>query len=158
VPGRPHSSGRLRAAEAARQRVALAQAAARDAGQAEIGEMSEMSAALPGRHRVSVAALRDYADRIDVRSPAEFALDRIPRAANHPVPDDPQRARIGTLYAASPFTARKLGAALVARNIAAMLETAFIERPREWRPLVYCWRGGQRSRALTEVLNEVGWR
>jgi tRNA 2-selenouridine synthase len=39
-----------------------------------------------------------------------------------------------------------------------MLETAFAERPREWQPLVYCWRGGQRSRALTQVLHEVGWR
>jgi tRNA 2-selenouridine synthase len=117
-----------------------------------------MSTAYPGQHRASVAALRDYSERIDVRSPAEFALDHVPRAMNHPVLDDTQRSRIGTMFAASPFTARKLGAALVARNIATMLETAFIERPREWRPLVYCWRGGQRSRALTEVLNEIGWR
>jgi tRNA 2-selenouridine synthase len=117
-----------------------------------------MNARYPDQHRASVAALRDYSERIDVRSPAEFALDHVPRAMNHPVLDDSERARIGTMYAASPFTARKLGAALVARNIATMLETAFIERPREWRPLVYCWRGGQRSRALTEVLNEIGWR
>ena len=117
-----------------------------------------MSATDPGVRRVSVAALADYPDRIDVRSPAEFALDRAPGAENHPVLDDAERARIGTLYARSPFEARKLGAAVVARNIATMLETAFMARPREWRPLVYCWRGGQRSRALTQVLLEVGWR
>ena len=117
-----------------------------------------MNAPHPGMHRVGVAALAAYPDRIDVRSPAEFAADHVPMATNHPVLDDAERALIGTLYMASPFAARKRGAALVARNIAAMLETAFAEQGREWRPLVYCWRGGQRSRALTEVLNEIGWR
>jgi tRNA 2-selenouridine synthase len=117
-----------------------------------------MNAPHPGVHRVGVDALAAYPDRIDVRSPAEFAADHVPAATNHPVLDDAERARIGTLYMASPFAARKHGAALVARNIATMLETAFAERAREWRPLVYCWRGGQRSRALTEVLNEIGWR
>ena len=117
-----------------------------------------MNAPHPGVHRVGVDALAAYPDRIDVRSPAEFAADHVPAATNHPVLDDAERARIGTLYMASPFEARKRGAALVARNIAAMLETAFAERAREWRPLVYCWRGGQRSRALTQVLNEIGWR
>lgn len=117
-----------------------------------------MSAPHPGVHRVSVEALAEYPDRVDVRSPSEFAHDHAPGASNHPVLDDAERARIGTLYARSPFEARKLGAAVVARNIATMLETAFMDRPREWRPLVYCWRGGQRSRALTQVLQEVGWR
>ena len=117
-----------------------------------------MSTGHPGVHRVGIAALADYRDRIDVRSPAEYALDHAPGALNHAVLDDAQRARIGTLYAESPFAARRLGAALVARNIADMLETAFNAHPREWRPLVYCWRGGQRSRALVQVLQEVGWR
>jgi tRNA 2-selenouridine synthase len=117
-----------------------------------------MSAPYPGVHRVSVAELAEYPDRIDVRSPAEYAHDHAPGAANHPVLDDAERARIGTMYAESPFEARKFGAAVVARNIATMLETSFATRPREWRPLVYCWRGGQRSRALTQVLHEVGWR
>ena len=117
-----------------------------------------MSEPHPGVHRVSVEALVEYPDRVDVRSPAEYAHDHAPGASNHPVLDDAERARIGTLYAQSPFEARKLGAAVVARNVATMLETAFMDRPREWRPLVYCWRGGQRSRALTQVLLEVGWR
>jgi len=93
-----------------------------------------------------------------VRSPAEFALDHVPGAENHPVLSNDERSRVGALYANSPFEARKLGATIVARNIAAMIETAFIDRPREWRPLVYCWRGGQRSRALVQVLHEIGWR
>ncbi|MEO8738870.1 MAG: tRNA 2-selenouridine(34) synthase MnmH [Casimicrobiaceae bacterium] len=108
--------------------------------------------------RVAIAALAQYPERIDVRSPAEFALDHIPGAINAPVLDDAERAQVGTLYATSPFAARRLGAAIVARRVGAMLETLFADRPRDWTPLVYCWRGGQRSRALAHVLNEVGWR
>ena len=118
----------------------------------------KIAAPFPGVRRVSVTALGDHPDRIDVRSPAEFALDHVPSATNHPVLDDAERERVGTLYAASPFEARRLGAAIVARNIAAMLESAFADRPREWQPLVYCWRGGQRSRALVQVMHEIGWR
>jgi tRNA 2-selenouridine synthase len=77
---------------------------------------------------------------------------------NLPVLDDAERTRIGTLYTGSAFEARRLGAALVARNIAAMLDGALADKPRDWEPLVYCWRGGQRSRALAHILNEVGWR
>ncbi|HEV7412265.1 MAG TPA: tRNA 2-selenouridine(34) synthase MnmH [Casimicrobiaceae bacterium] len=117
-----------------------------------------MSAVLYPGSRVDVDTLPAHPDRIDVRSPAEFADDHIPGARNHPVLDDDERARIGIMHAASPFEARRLGAALAARNIAKMLETAFAEQPREWKPLVYCWRGGQRSRAVAHVLNEVGWR
>jgi len=110
-------------------------------------------------HRsVGIDALVRYPDRIDVRSPLEFAHDHVPGASSHPVLDNEERARIGTLYAASPFEARKAGAALIARNIAHALETALRDRPRDWAPLVYCWRGGQRSRALAHILNEVGWR
>ena len=110
-------------------------------------------------HVVGIAQLSEFPDRIDVRSPAEFAEDHIPRAASHPVLDDDERARVGTLHAQqSAFVAKRAGAALVARNIARMLETAFADKPREWHPLVYCWRGGKRSGALTHVLNEIGWR
>ncbi len=96
---------------------------------------------------------------IDVRSPAEFAEDHIPGAINLPVLDDTERARIGTIYKQdSPFTARKLGAALVARNAARHLETTLADKPGGWRPLVYCWRGGQRSGSFATILQQVGWR
>jgi len=95
---------------------------------------------------------------IDVRSPAEFALDHVPQAVNCPVLDDAERAQIGTLYKrVSPFDAKKAGAALVSKNIARHIEERFRGRGRGWRPLVYCWRGGQRSAAMAHVLREVGW-
>ncbi|MEP7206785.1 MAG: tRNA 2-selenouridine(34) synthase MnmH, partial [Casimicrobiaceae bacterium] len=110
-------------------------------------------------HVVGTEALAAYADRIDVRSPAEYAEDHVPGAASHPVLSDDERALVGTLHARdSAFAAKRAGAAIVSRNIATMLETAFRDKPRAWSPLVYCWRGGKRSRALTHILNEIGWR
>ena len=96
---------------------------------------------------------------IDVRSPAEFALDHIPGAVNFPVLNNEERIEIGTLYKqVSPFAAKKLGAALVSRNIANHLEHSLLGFPREWRPLIYCWRGGERSGAFTHILNRIGWK
>jgi len=96
---------------------------------------------------------------IDVRSPAEFAEDHIPGAISLPVLDNEERARVGTIYKQqSPFLARKLGAALVFRNAADHIEKHLSQHDGAWRPLVYCWRGGQRSGALTWMLKEIGWR
>jgi tRNA 2-selenouridine synthase len=107
----------------------------------------------------SVAQIDLFDAVIDVRSPAEYAEDHVPGAASHPVLDDAERAEIGALYKqVSPFDAKRRGAALVARNIARHLETAFVGHARDWRPLVYCWRGGKRSGAMTHVLREVGWQ
>jgi tRNA 2-selenouridine synthase len=109
--------------------------------------------------KVAVEALSAFADRIDVRTPAEFAEDHVPGAVNWPVLSNDERARIGTMYVqVSAFDARKVGAAMVARNIAHIVETGARDKPREWQPLVYCWRGGQRSRSLVHVLCEIGWR
>lgn len=95
---------------------------------------------------------------IDVRSPAEFAEDHIPGAINLPVLDDAERAEIGTLYVqSSKFLARRLGAAKVARNIAAHLDGALKDRDGSFRPLVCCWRGGQRSGAMVAVMDQIGW-
>jgi len=109
--------------------------------------------------RVGIAALAAYPVRIDVRSPSEFAIDHIPGAVNLPVLDDAQRAEVGTLHAqTSAFDAKQRGAAIVARNIARIIENHCVGKPREWAPLVYCWRGGKRSAALAHVLKEIGWR
>jgi tRNA 2-selenouridine synthase len=108
---------------------------------------------------VTVAQLDAFDEVIDVRSPAEFVLDHVPGAVNMPVLDDAERARVGTIYKQqSPFAAKRIGAALVARNIARMIESQLHDRPRSWSPLVYCWRGGGRSDALCEVLRRIGWR
>jgi tRNA 2-selenouridine synthase len=110
-------------------------------------------------HEATPAALARFDGIIDVRSPAEFSDDHVPGAINLPVLDDAERARVGTIYVQeSRFLARRVGAALVARNIARHLETALADRPGSFAPLVYCWRGGQRSGAMATVLDQVGWR
>lgn len=96
---------------------------------------------------------------IDVRSPAEFAEDHIPGAINLPSLSNEERAEVGTIYKqVSPFLARKVGAAKVLRNVADHIDHSLMERDGAWQPLVYCWRGGQRSGVFAMVLREVGWR
>ncbi|WP_293765406.1 tRNA 2-selenouridine(34) synthase MnmH [uncultured Aquitalea sp.] len=105
-----------------------------------------------------VAQISEFDDIIDVRSPTEFAEDHIPGAVNCPVLDDEERIRVGTLYKqVSPFEARKLGAALVARNIAHHLDSTFHDRSKSWKPLIYCWRGGQRSGSMALIFGQIGW-
>ena len=100
-----------------------------------------------------------YDDIIDVRSPGEFAEDRLPGAINLPVLSNAERAEVGTLYTqVSRFEARRIGAAFVAANIARHLQTTLAEKPAQYRPLVYCWRGGMRSNAMATILSQVGWR
>jgi len=105
-------------------------------------------------------AIADRFDTIiDVRSPAEFAEDHVPGSVNLPVLGDEERASVGVTYVQeSRFRARRIGAALVARNIARHLEVALADKPGGWAPLIYCWRGGQRSGAMATVLEQVGWR
>jgi tRNA 2-selenouridine synthase len=96
---------------------------------------------------------------IDVRSPLEFAEDHIPGAINCPVLDDVERARVGTLYKqVNSFEAKKVGAALVAWNIAHHIDTMFADKPKDWKPLVYCWRGGNRSGSMAHILARIGWQ
>jgi len=95
---------------------------------------------------------------IDVRSPSEFRDDHMPGAINLPVLDDAQRAEIGTIYKQiNPFQAKRSGAALVAQNIAGHLQADLADKDRDWRPLIYCWRGGQRSGAMAKIFSDIGW-
>ncbi|MGC2166095.1 MAG: tRNA 2-selenouridine(34) synthase MnmH [Gallionella sp.] len=106
----------------------------------------------------NLTQLGEFDEIIDVRTPAEYREDRIPGAINCPVLSDEERVTVGTLYKqVSPFEARKVGAALIARNIAEHLQTKFHAHPKTWRPLIYCWRGGQRSGAMSIILAQVGW-
>ncbi len=109
--------------------------------------------------RPTLPDLAGFDEIIDVRSPAEFAEDHIPGAINCPVLDDAQRIEVGTLYKqVSPFEARKIGAALVSENIARHLRARFLDRAKDWKPLIYCWRGGNRSGAMTTVFRAIGWK
>ena len=107
----------------------------------------------------ALAQLGEFSALIDARSESEFALDRLPGAVNWPSLTDAERIVIGTEYVqVSPFLAKKRGAALVARNIAGHIERELLDTAKDWRPLVYCWRGGSRSGSLATVLDQIGFR
>ena len=104
-------------------------------------------------------SLEDFDTIIDARSESEFALDHIPGAINCPVLNDAERILVGTAYKqVGSFEAKRLGAPLVAKNIAHAVETMFADKPRDWKPLVYCWRGGNRSGSMALIFAKIGWQ
>lgn len=107
----------------------------------------------------ALARLDDFHTIIDARSEDEHALDHVPGAVNWPTLNNAERIAIGTMYKqVNAFEAKKRGAALAAKNIAAHIEREVIDKPREWKPLVYCWRGGNRSGALATILGAIGFQ
>ena len=106
-----------------------------------------------------LAQLDSFDTIIDARSEDEYALDHLPGALNWPTLNNEERKAIGTMYVQqSQFDAKKLGAAMAARNIAHHIETHVISKPKDWRPLAYCWRGGKRSGSLSLILDQIGFR
>jgi tRNA 2-selenouridine synthase len=102
--------------------------------------------------------LADFDTVIDARSESEFALDHIPGAINCPVLHDDERVLVGTTYKqVGAFEAKKIGAPLVAHNIAAAIQARFADKPKDWKPLVYCWRGGNRSGSMALIFAKIGW-
>ena len=96
---------------------------------------------------------------IDARSESEFALDHLPGAVNWPTLNDEERKLVGTMYVqVNQFEAKKRGAAIAARNIANHIEREVIAKPKDWKPLAYCWRGGKRSGSLSLILDQIGFR
>lgn len=107
----------------------------------------------------AMSRLASFGTIIDARSEGEYAEDHLPGAVNWPSLNDEERARVGTLYKqVSPFEAQKIGAALVANNIATHIQREVLDKPKNWQPLVYCWRGGKRSNSLAHILGQVGFR
>ena len=106
-----------------------------------------------------IGRLHEFDTLIDARSEGEFAEDHLPGAINWPTLNDDERRDIGTLYKqVNAFEAKKRGAAIAARNIAGHIDREVIDKPKDWKPLAYCWRGGQRSGSLTLILSQIGFR
>ena len=111
------------------------------------------------RVKFSDIQIHNFDDVIDVRSPLEFEDDRIPGSINLPVLYNAEREMIGTMYKQkSKFEAKKLGASIVSKNISDHLKDYLYNKNRDWLPLIYCWRGGQRSYALATILDQIGWK
>lgn len=118
-----------------------------------------LNPSLPNPVTAPIDNYASFDEIIDVRTPAEFLLDHIPGAVNFPVLYDAERVIVGTKYKQeSAFEAKKLGASLIAKNIAQHLESTFCHRPKNWQPLLYCWRGGKRSGAMGHIFRQIGWQ
>lgn len=96
---------------------------------------------------------------IDARTEAEYAEDHLPDAVNWPTLNNAQRIEVGTTYKQiNAFEAKKRGAAMAAINIAGHIHNHVMDKPRDWKPLTYCWRGGKRSGSLSLILSEIGFK
>lgn len=91
---------------------------------------------------------------IDVRSPSEFQAATIPGSLNIPLFDDAERAEIGTIYKqTSVAAAKERGLEIVSAKLPAFIKTfAQVPGPK----MVFCWRGGMRSKTSATVLSLMG--
>lgn len=93
---------------------------------------------------------------IDVRSPGEYAEDHIPGAVNVPLLDDEQRKIVGTIYKhEGQEEARATGLKLVMPELSEKVGTIG-DLEGQGSLVIYCWRGGMRSRSMATLLELLG--
>ena len=81
--------------------------------------------------------LDSYNEIIDVRTPAEHGEDNILNTAtNLPVLSEEERVEVGTLYSKDKFKARKIGAALISRNIHKHILEHFLDKDKSYRCVI----------------------
>jgi tRNA 2-selenouridine synthase len=92
-----------------------------------------------------------------VVDPLEYAADHPPRVG---FPQETTN-RIENIPSPPCFClqqqARIEGASYISEHISYYLRSHFSQKPKTYRPLIYCWRGGNRSRSLALVLATIGW-
>lgn len=108
-------------------------------------------------HPPGVRPLHEYALIVDARTPKEFAEDHLPGAVNLPIVTQQEFAEVGTLHRTDPHGAYVLGAQYALRNVARHIGETIAPLPRRSRLLVYCFRGGKRSRAWADPLVNIGY-
>ena len=87
-----------------------------------------------------------YSLVIDARSPHEYAEDHLPGAVNLPVVDDAQYAEVGIRHKNDKHGAYLIGVEYSLRNITDQIKPLISRYDSSDRFLVYCFRGGKRSR------------
>lgn len=93
---------------------------------------------------------------LDVRSPREYAYSHIPNALSFPVLNDKEYEEVGTLYRKNIFEAKRIGSMYICQNIANHLKNEEIFHPRN-KLILYCARGGQRSKSFWSILSSIGF-
>jgi tRNA 2-selenouridine synthase len=91
---------------------------------------------------------------VDVRSPSEYMEMTIPGSLNIPVFDDEERAEVGTLYKqVSKEVATDRGLEIFSGKLPQFIQEF---RKLEGEIVVFCWRGGMRSKAAATFLDLMG--
>jgi tRNA 2-selenouridine synthase len=99
-----------------------------------------------------------YALVIDARSEREYAEDHLPCAVNLPVVDNEEYAEVGTTHRTDTHRAYLIGVSYALRNISHSIEDLVGRYPKDARMLVYCFRGGKRSKLWFDALSTIGFR
>lgn len=99
-----------------------------------------------------------YALVIDARSPREYSEDHLPGATNLPVVNNDEYAEVGTTHRTDTHRAYLIGVSYALRNISHLIHEVIARYPRDTRILVYCFRGGKRSKLWFDALSTIGYR
>ena len=101
----------------------------------------------------------DYTLIIDARSPKEFKESHLPIAKNFYALSDKEYQEIGKMYVQhSKQDAKVLGASYICQNVANHLKKINKICSLGDKIVVYCARGGLRSRSIATILSTVGYR
>ncbi len=99
-----------------------------------------------------------YALVIDARSEREYAEDHVPRALNLPVVGNEEYAEVGTTHRTDKHRAYLIGVSYTLRNMSRAIDDLVTQYPKDARILVYCFRGGKRSKLWLDSLATIGYR
>lgn len=95
---------------------------------------------------------------IDARSQREYAEDHLPCAVNLPVVEDGEYAEVGTTHRTDTHRAYLIGVSYALKNMSRSIEDMVGRYPKGARMLVYCFRGGKRSKLWFDALSTIGYR
>lgn len=107
---------------------------------------------------LEIQEFSDYDLIIDARSPREFAVDHLPSALNYPVVNDNEYAQVGTLHRHDTHKAYLIGVTHSLRNMATWIEEISERCGPRSKILVYCFRGGKRSKLWADNLRTIGFK
>lgn len=94
---------------------------------------------------------------VDVRSPKEFEEFHIPGAVNVPLFEDDEKRLIGFIYRTKgEEEAKRIGQEIALSKIKALVERVRELKERFGNVIVYCWRGGMRSKGFCEAMAKFG--
>jgi tRNA 2-selenouridine synthase len=111
------------------------------------------------KHTVPKISIREVMNHsfplIDVRSPSEYEEFHIPGAINIPLFTNQERAEVGTIYKQKGKEfAKNLGVSILSTKLPEIYEKVKeVNKLDAEQPIVvYCWRGGMRSRSIASVM------